>query len=584
MYRVARILAAGVFSSWVTVALGQSPDHIVVGQSPPGGTPLQLYTDATLPGASGHGPSIPPGAILAFNRIPLVSAYAQPRFGGYSFATSGSLNVGLDYAAIGSGHELDLSLLPGPPPNFSVRLQRLSYSRPNDTALYNEFGSPRLIEDGDEYAFGDAFNGGHVHPLFLFRRPGQTQISVRFTSDQWLASTPVSYTATTVPGRAALVPLDLSGLFNADVVDSDLADSPLPFDSAGHSFILNGLYGTSAGLPADGQLAGFQLGGPGGTRLAGAATNALLDDGTRSSAATLDLLAGGQADAYLAAEFLVAGAGAFSAADVLNVTLRYTDNSTRTIAIRLASSADYLPFRPIDDWQLPVTPRPWTAVGRNGDRVDGFARSTGAGLDAPAGNNTFFFRAGTPVDSTRTLKEIQFADFAGPNRVGVFAILALKKAPLAIVTSTLPDAIEGVPYAAAVLAEGTPPYTHWSATGLPNGLSLDSDTGAITGTPAPGTAAGAPFAVQVSVQDSIHDWDASYPAENAMRTLPLSFSPIPGDIDGDGDVDAADADLLVRVLVGRETSPLFITRSDLNGSGHADGSDVQPFVDRLIPH
>lgn len=67
--------------------------------------------------------------------------------------------------------------------------------------------------------------------------------------------------------------------------------------------------------------------------------------------------------------------------------------------------------------------------------------------------------------------------------------LTVQMAPLAIVTSTLPDAVQSQPYTATLQATGgSPPYS-WlvSAGALPAGLALSSD-GVITGTPTvPGT-------------------------------------------------------------------------------------------------
>jgi hypothetical protein len=72
------------------------------------------------------------------------------------------------------------------------------------------------------------------------------------------------------------------------------------------------------------------------------------------------------------------------------------------------------------------------------------------------------------------------------------------KAHVQLVTASLPDGVVGKAYTATLSAtDGTGPYT-WSATGLPEGLSLAASSGQITGTP---TAVGATTAtVQVTDQ------------------------------------------------------------------------------------
>ena len=56
--------------------------------------------------------------------------------------------------------------------------------------------------------------------------------------------------------------------------------------------------------------------------------------------------------------------------------------------------------------------------------------------------------------------------------------------PVSIVTTSLPEGMQGNAYSASVLAQnGTPNYT-WSAEGLPDGLLISQSTGAITGIPA----------------------------------------------------------------------------------------------------
>ncbi|MFO0972918.1 MAG: hypothetical protein U1A27_05710 [Phycisphaerae bacterium] len=56
----------------------------------------------------------------------------------------------------------------------------------------------------------------------------------------------------------------------------------------------------------------------------------------------------------------------------------------------------------------------------------------------------------------------------------------------------------------------------------------------------------------------------------------------PGDIDGNGLVDTADMILFVGVLLGTETNPVYVGRSDLNGDTARDGRDIQPFLAAML--
>ncbi len=88
-----------------------------------------------------------------------------------------------------------------------------------------------------------------------------------------------------------------------------------------------------------------------------------------------------------------------------------------------------------------------------------------------------------------------------------------------ITTSSLPDATEGGAYSTTLTASnGTTPLT-WSATGLPSGLSLDANTGVISGSPAAGDSLLSPYTINVTVTDAVGGTNST--------TLQLTVNPPP---------------------------------------------------------
>ncbi len=55
-----------------------------------------------------------------------------------------------------------------------------------------------------------------------------------------------------------------------------------------------------------------------------------------------------------------------------------------------------------------------------------------------------------------------------------------------------------------------------------------------------------------------------------------------GDLDGDGNCDAADLAPFVTVLLDPTADPMLAHLADINCDGAADGRDIQPFVDVII--
>jgi hypothetical protein len=127
-------------------------------------------------------------------------------------------------------------------------------------------------------------------------------------------------------------------------------------------------------------------------------------------------------------------------------------------------------------------------VVSGGVGVDNFIVTAGAlpdGLSLDPGSGII---SGTPTAIGPSSFTVAVTDSATPSPDTTSVDLTLnvdEGLPLAIPPSTLPDAVQGFPYTQAVAAVGgTAPYT-WSVSSgaLPTGLSLDPNTGIISGTP-----------------------------------------------------------------------------------------------------
>lgn len=71
-------------------------------------------------------------------------------------------------------------------------------------------------------------------------------------------------------------------------------------------------------------------------------------------------------------------------------------------------------------------------------------------------------------------------------------------------------------------------------------------------------------------------------SDTVAVTIAPSVPAVPGDLDGDGDVDELDVGILVNVLTGVDEDPGRKNAADLNGDGTADGNDIAPMIAVLM--
>ncbi|MBV8842181.1 MAG: putative Ig domain-containing protein [Bryobacterales bacterium] len=121
------------------------------------------------------------------------------------------------------------------------------------------------------------------------------------------------------------------------------------------------------------------------------------------------------------------------------------------------------------------------------------------GLSLDPNSGTY---SGTPITGGTFSPKIQVTDSSGTVTSRTFS-LTIAAAALTITTqSPLPGGTAGQSYTASVAAAGgVPPYS-WSAVGLPTGLTIDPNSGVISGTVMAASAPNNPFNVVIRVTDS----------------------------------------------------------------------------------
>ena len=209
-----------------------------------------------------------------------------------------------------------------------------------------------------------------------------------------------------------------------------------------------------------------------------------------------------------------------------------------------------------------VTPYTWSVV--SGSLPSGLTlnSSTGAITGAPTGAGVSNFT-------------VKVTDSESPAQTATqpLSITVSPAVPLSISTTSLPSGTAGTQYSAAITAiGGVYPYT-WSVISgtLPSGLTLNSHTGAISGTPQ--LAGTSPFTVQVT--------DSETPPVNATAQLSIVINP-----SGSGNPGALSGNYAF-YLNGWNSSGAWTLAgsfiSDGNGhitSGVVDGNSItgQPFT------
>jgi hypothetical protein len=134
-----------------------------------------------------------------------------------------------------------------------------------------------------------------------------------------------------------------------------------------------------------------------------------------------------------------------------------------------------------------TTPYTWSATGL----------PTGLGINTSTG-----VISGTPTSNTGSPFNVVVKVTDGTSATANQSYSLTINPPLAITgTTSLPVGVVGAPYSPTTIPAtgGIGPYT-WSATGLPVGLSINTSSGVISGTPTSST--GSPFSINITVTDS----------------------------------------------------------------------------------
>ena len=207
-----------------------------------------------------------------------------------------------------------------------------------------------------------------------------------------------------------------------------------------------------------------------------------------------------------------------------NVTLRDSSSQTATaqfgfvISSSLRITTTSLPNDVIN------TPYPSTTLTESGGITPLYWSATGLppGLTLNPGTGVL---SGTPTQSGSFTPTVTLTDYSEQTTTAQFTLVVYS--PLTITTIGLPNGLLNTAYPSTTLtgSGGASPYT-WTATGLPAGLTLNPNTGVLSGTP---TQSGA-FTANVTLRDSSSQTATAQFAFNIYSTLTITTTSLPSGV------------------------------------------------------
>jgi len=205
--------------------------------------------------------------------------------------------------------------------------------------------------------------------------------------------------------------------------------------------------------------------------------------------------------------------GTATAAGTTRFTLQVRDNSgattTRVFDLRVLAQPS------VTTTSLPeayVAAAYSTSLGADGGLPPYQWRLSGGTLPAGLTLSSSGVLSGTPTAAGTSSFTVELSD---SNNVQTTATLSLTTSVLAITTASLAEGYTGESYSHTLTASGGPAPLTWNVTGLPPGLSYDTGTGVVSGTP---TAAGT-TSISVRVTDALN--------RVATRSLTLAVYALP---------------------------------------------------------